>query len=760
VKTPAPALPRLPSVCFTLLITILAAELSAFIWNARLHQAWIYPRWTDQSQYLKEAYGAYETAQISGVSQGIHQVFANHSPQGTLHGLFGIGLFAIIGPSRLAALSLNGVAFVVLQAALFFALRHISRRNAIAFASLGLIAAISFPWSEVPGSAIDFRLDWMATCAYGTALAFAILSDGFKSLKWSLLFGFAVGFTVLLRFICAVYFGLAIIPLLLWMFARREHRIQAVRLLVSACVALTISGPFLWVSRKSIFSYYWISQIVSPGIQAHSPSVRFFPSLATLFKELFAGQLGPYALIIGSGTAFALLGIRNQSLKDPTDVLEDWPAVHFAWTLAGLFFMAPFAVLAIHPIKDAQHLSILIPSLVVMAVLTWSHIAQGISRDALNRVSAGVFLSGTAIFVVAQINNKPSDDNGKAFRQINGLSDFLFFRAQELGLKAPSISETRYTDALSADSLEVLGYERHHKLIQYHSMFADASLVPTREAVFQNLVDSDFVLIVTGHPPISPLDETMERLRPEIQSWCSTELKYDGDVKTPSFSVSVYERSQSSDLIGGNSVLLDAAIASAIHTPVYSDSPLPLAPQFSTELRCLASTQSELDFTLNAAHSPISYYSSDLPVSLELNPKTGRIRGYLRHAGSATATIIATNASGSTTGHLSINVGNEPTFSEVFAPAACVVGKPVVISFSAFDASGTLNFVEVTDLSDNRMLKRITPPSDSLRNWNGTYLVKFDRVGKHDILLRTVCFDPQKRVYTFNDRECTIEASR
>lgn len=101
---------------------LLALFLAEFLLFDRLtsrHHAWVYPRWNDQIQYLTEAYTGYEFARAHGLPAALGHALSKPAAQGTLHDVFALLIFALAGPSRSAALSLNMLAFLAWQAVLF-----------------------------------------------------------------------------------------------------------------------------------------------------------------------------------------------------------------------------------------------------------------------------------------------------------------------------------------------------------------------------------------------------------------------------------------------------------------------------------------------------------------------------------------------------------------------------------------------------------------------------------------------------------------
>src|SRR2546430_14763958 len=196
-KTGAPAL-----VLFFLFEFLLFDKVGAH------HHTRIFPRWNDQIQYLTECYTGYEIARAQGFLHGLWLALINPAAQGTLHDFFAIIAFSLFGASRSAALSLNMLVFIAWQFTLFRLLSEQTRSAALGWAALGLTLCLRTPWAGGPGSAIDFRLDWMAACAFGIALVAAIKTDRFRSPGWSAVFGAAVAYALLTRFLTGTYFFL------------------------------------------------------------------------------------------------------------------------------------------------------------------------------------------------------------------------------------------------------------------------------------------------------------------------------------------------------------------------------------------------------------------------------------------------------------------------------------------------------------------------------------------------------------------------
>ena len=91
---------------------LMLAEFLVFDRMTSRHHASIYPRWSDQIQYLTEAYMGYDELQAHGWWAGLRSSYTNPAAQGTLHDIVAVPLFGMTGPSRRVALDLNMLAFL------------------------------------------------------------------------------------------------------------------------------------------------------------------------------------------------------------------------------------------------------------------------------------------------------------------------------------------------------------------------------------------------------------------------------------------------------------------------------------------------------------------------------------------------------------------------------------------------------------------------------------------------------------------------
>ncbi len=148
------------------LALLLAVQYGLFRQFVLREVAWCYPRAYDQTVYLRLAYECYEQVLRDGpwraVLAALRQPVANGLVFEAEAGL----LCAVLGPSRLTALTLNFAHFALLQVALAATLRRRTGRWAPAFLGVGLLLTVPLPFGILGGMAY-FGRDFAAFCLYG-----------------------------------------------------------------------------------------------------------------------------------------------------------------------------------------------------------------------------------------------------------------------------------------------------------------------------------------------------------------------------------------------------------------------------------------------------------------------------------------------------------------------------------------------------------------------------------------------------------------
>ncbi len=491
------------------------------------YHAWIYPRWSDQIQYLTEAYTGYEFLRAHGIFTGLWRALVNPSAQGTLLDFFALLVFSVTGPSRSAALSVNLFYFIAWQAALFFAVIKTTRSRSLAFAAVGLLLAFRSLWSGEAGSVVDFRLDWGAGCAFGIALAFALCTEGFRSTRWSLAFGASVGLVLVTRFLTGAYFGLIFAGLLVWCLAGPGRRRRAGNLLLAGLTAGVLAAPFFWLNREWVYNYYLIGHLTGPESAIRSLHMGVIRSLEWVFENWTARHVGAsWAwLVLGATLGLGVpIGLKwwRRSAPAPDRPPEDATA---GWGVLGaIFFLAPAIVLTLHSQKSEPVLSILLPGCVVLVLGLWRRPA---GRPIPASLAWGVLMIGA--FLAVRGLARPERDSGfdAGARKVNELADYIYHTQQAAKMTAPRIGVDQVTDMFDAQVMRVICYERHRVWLAFEMTLPTGIMEEKPEVLLERAAQSDFLFLTEQMPGDGhwPYDKVMRRLYPQLKASCEPNFR-------------------------------------------------------------------------------------------------------------------------------------------------------------------------------------------------------------------------------------------
>lgn len=517
--------PFLRSPAFWLLLAVCAAEFWLFDQvGARRHTA-VYPRFNDQVQYLTESYTAYEFARSRGFVAGLLNALTNPSAQGTLHDVCAVTLFHVAGPSRSAALALNMLALIGWQLALFLALARTTGSRPLAFAAALLPLALAGPWRNIPGSAYDFRLDHLAMCALGITAALALLADGFHSRRGAAWFGIAVGLTLLTRFLTGTYFVLIFAGLAAWVLLSRApgRGVRLGNLLRAAVAAVVIAAPFFWLNYDTVRDYYWIGHYVGPESAIRSQQFGFGRSFTYVFGHVAERHLG---------LAFGAVALAGAALLAAVRTSPRQPANRDAWIVGAIFLLAPAAILILHVQKSEVVVGALAPGAVVLVAALWAAAAQRTGATARAAFAAVVTLAVLGLFARAQLTPAFTPAQLAELRQVDTFADRIHARWQGRPKtpgqpeRGPRVAVDHITDALDAQVLRVVIYERHRVLLPLAMTLPTGIAEPAEADVSGRLANSDFVFVTEGDTvgPY-PFDRKLAALRPNVHGWCLANLR-------------------------------------------------------------------------------------------------------------------------------------------------------------------------------------------------------------------------------------------
>jgi hypothetical protein len=517
-------------------ILVMLAEFLLFDRMTSRHHASVYPRWNDQIQYLTESYRGYEEARAHGLWSGLRTTVTNHAAQGTLHDVLAMLLFLLVGsPSRSAALSLNLLAFLAWQASLLAVFRRLSGSWTVGWLAFALLPCLAGPWSAEPGSAVDFRLDHAAMCLFGASSAVALLTRGFRSTPWSIGLGVVVGFTLLERFLTGAYFAVIFLAAAGWILAGDEKIRRLCNLGLAGLVAAALTGPVFWLNRADIHDYYWVGHIAGAEAAARAPGLAAWESVQFIAGHLGRDHLGTYFSWLASGITLALLA---GAIRRPTTAGASPPlAANRDWLFFALiFFLLPALILCFHKQKSPIVVGVLAPGVLLLLGWLWAALwprvlaARPPGRLARRWPTALVLLAVLAsakFFINQQLRPPHTAEFLAGARRVNEISDHIFAASRAAGLANPRIGVDQVTDALDAQILRVVCYERKKIWMLYQMLLPTSILAEEDHVMFERLAQCDFVLLtdqMSGHGHW-PYDQQMRRLYPNLKEWAESHLR-------------------------------------------------------------------------------------------------------------------------------------------------------------------------------------------------------------------------------------------
>lgn len=541
---------------WSLFALLALAEFLLFDIMTSRHHAWVYPRWNDQIQYLTECYTGYEYLRQHGFWAGMAHTLSNPAAQGTLHDFFAVLIFCIAGPSRSAALSLNFLAFLAWQGAVFATWSRLAKRWSVAWLGVGLLLCLHVLVDVSQGSPVDFRLDWLACCAVGVVSCLALYTDGLRHTGWTAVWGASIGIAILIRFVTTAYFGVMFAALLgmlllgLICSKQKAHTgARVLRLILAGAVAAAISLPFLWHNRDWVLNYYWIGHLTGPESAIRSPQFGILRSLAFVFGEsLWRLHLGLWFV---SAASVSLVGLAIAVwLKGKPSAQPDTAGrngLGYASLMGAILLLIPAAILVLHSQKSLHVESVLVPGLLTILLTIATAFVWRIgntSRFIPVVIASGTLLVGVLHFTVYVLRYPHSPEFTADARKVNQLADYLYSTARLNGLVTPNLGVDQITDCLDGQIMRVICYERHRQWVPFMMTLPTGIAEENESILWERLQHSDFML-VTDEPGVQgfwPYDQQMRRLYPAMKGWCDANLQLVESFRLLNRQMTLYQR--------------------------------------------------------------------------------------------------------------------------------------------------------------------------------------------------------------------------
>lgn len=499
------------------------------------HHAWVYPRWNDQIQYLTEAYTAFLSVDSKGHWTALWGTLVNPSAQGTLHDTVALLVFAVTGPSRSAALAVNWLTWIGLQACIFATARSFWKSSSAGWIALAMLLMWWTPVSGAPGSATDFRLDFPTACMMGLTLAAAIGTHAFEKRGAALLFGVCVGLTLLTRFLTGTYLALVFVLLSGWLLFHPRRGARILNLVLAGLVATALALPILVLNREWVWNYYVVGHFIGPESAIRNPNMGLASSLHFVSNSLLQGHLGLVAgaaLVLGLCTLPLTRVFTREPRKQPLTVeprADRW----FGPALA--FVLGPAIVLVLHQQKSSVVQSIMAPGVLflsagvwIMAVLRFNGARSETRLFRMRHFAAGVFLACGCVTLLLRTWPSPhSPEFIRDARKVNAMADWIHGASHQSKLSQPTIAVDRITDSLDGQIMRVIVFERQHVWIPFVMTLPTGIMRDEPDRLLDRLKSSDFVFLADDHAGGTyPFDQQMLELAPLTRSFAERNLTY------------------------------------------------------------------------------------------------------------------------------------------------------------------------------------------------------------------------------------------
>ncbi len=558
-----------PVIGWLALALLVLVEYGLFRQFAEREITWAPPMMHDQVGYLASSYAYYETFLVLGPAQGVWLVLQMPTANGIMLSLQGSLLYLVLGPSRLTALTLNFIYFVVLQLTLAGTLRWLTRSWGAAFLGVGLALLVHAPFC-VAGGLMDFRIDFIALCLYGTVLSLAIRSNLFLSWKWSAACGAAAGLLGLFRFISTVYLGalggafcLALLVRLCFQRRSVEGRRRTMQRLVGlgivGAILIGSCGPLLLYNRKPIHDYYVVGHVMGSekdvrksevGIVSTADALMYYPRS---FYQDHTGPLfwyvGATLLAVGAVLALGHRIIRPTPLAAMHERRVGLPAAFTGLTLA---FLLPLLILTSDTAKSPVVGGILVGPAVWLVALTVIALL-GLDRGPVSgarcwmttALATGVLCSGVSVQLANLVSHSPLTKSRADYEHACEMLDQIVKECRAAGWVSPRIASTNFNPAVNAEMAGVFSYEKQGIFLQPQNIMPRSVLAIEEDQAARTIGRSDFVIFTRsgpGGPLCYPFVQSMQTLRPQLLRLCERSFVPVGHYHIFSEEVTLYKR--------------------------------------------------------------------------------------------------------------------------------------------------------------------------------------------------------------------------
>jgi hypothetical protein len=493
-----------------LFVVVILAQCLLFRAFVLRELAWAYPHNDDQVGYLSQTYDLFEAIRSSPNGAELFSMLvgqrAEISATGVMLPFQAAIAFFFFGASRLTALSLNLIYFLLWQLTTFFAVRYLTRSSYIAALSWALVLALGSPLLLV-GGLFDFRFDSISLSLFGIFIATVMASNVFSHLKLSILSGFVVALLILFRYLTAAYLlGIYAATLFICAFLYFKKRDnlslrRILNILSSGALVLLLAGPSVWVSRKAIIQYYGNSSFDHSIWNSVDPGAG---RLALYVHTVAFYHLGAGLLLVA--LALVVLAVVSSLLQRRTSSFDLNLSLSGLFVFACLFvpFLLIFYAAAENPVAPGVTVVpilwlILLFIIYLKPPLIFANQLAPVWR--FIRFGIAVIVLGFAVSnqLAAYYHRVFPAEESASLHEINRLFDEMGNYCVKAGWDSPGISADTVQDYLGLTEgcvLTPLYYERSGRLLKAKAMIGGSLFPPDRQSI-PGLLENTDILILT-----------------------------------------------------------------------------------------------------------------------------------------------------------------------------------------------------------------------------------------------------------------------
>jgi len=530
------------------LVVLVALELLLFLVFYTREIAWYPPLSFDQTGYLTQAYQLQERLLWEGPSAFWRILWSSDHPTGVALPIEGAISGLLVGGTRLPELFVLFFAFVLLQIFAFVTAHAVWRRRGYGYMMVGLILSQTTAWFWA-GGLFDFRMDFFAYCFYGIWACAVVRSDLFLGRRWAIACAVLGSILVLNRFLTITYLvgisiGTAAVFVIILTIKRRDaglivrmrRRLSNFGIYIG--LLTIILAPFLIRNWAAIHDYYVIGHGVSAekevraaelGVYDLAAHLRFYP-ISIIRDHLGPTFLWAAALAILAAVVLRLLRPQRMSNSGQLSETPESPLLQIIFLLGAI--AGPLIVLTIDISKSAVVGGIVGVPAALLVVLFAATIGKNdletsnSHRQMLFGVVAGlIFAMGLLNFAGHATRHLPQSGQRVYYERLTDLDNWLVEYAAARDWKDPKISFDIISGDLNAGTITVTGYERLHRLINFHPLLAGDIMGVDRAEALAYLAQSDFV-ILTNSPKtgVDPFYQAISRYWDDLHTWAEKNM--------------------------------------------------------------------------------------------------------------------------------------------------------------------------------------------------------------------------------------------